>query len=76
MVEDKLSVSNLGFAGFLMLRGFKLIGKPIKGEQGKFAFFFEIEKETHDQLFTEYCSGDYSRFDNIIVNLKRMLPRY
>ena len=63
MVEDKLSVSNLGFAGFLMLRGFKLVGKPIKGEQGKFAFFFEIEKENHDQLFTEYCSGDFARLN-------------
>ena len=76
MLATKYSVSNLGFAGFLILRGFKLVGKPEKGEQGRFVFFFEIEKDLCDQLLTEYCSGDFARFDNIIVNLKRMLPRY
>ena len=59
-----------------MLRGYKLCGKPEKGEQGKFAFYFEIDKDIHDQLFTDYCTNDFSKFDNIIVNLKRMLPRY
>jgi len=76
MIATRNSVSNLGFAGFLILRGFKLVGKPEKAEQGRFIFFFEIEKDICDELLTEYFSGDFAKFDNIIVNLKRLIPRY
>jgi len=76
MVENKCSVSNLGFAGFLIFKGFKLIDKPKKDDGGRFAFFFELDQEECDNLMASYCSSDYCKFDNIIVNLKRMLPRY
>ena len=76
MSENITSVSNLGFSAFLLLNGFKLVGTPEKTDKGKFNFYFEIDKEVYDSNFTEFCSGDFCKFDNNLVNLKRMLPRY
>jgi len=70
-------INNLGFSGFLILRGYKLEGKPNRdSKDGKFLFSFNLDQDEHDNLLRQFTESDYSRFDNIIINLKRMIPRY
>lgn len=69
-------ITNLGFAAFLLLKGYKLTGQPNRDLDGKFLFPIDITKEDHDRLMMEYTQSDYSKFDSFVVNLKRLLPRY
>ena len=69
-------VTNLGYAAYLMLKGYRLIEPPSRDKDKKFIFKFDIEEEANKQLLHEYSTGDFAKFDSYIVNLKRMLPRY
>lgn len=69
-------VNNLGFSAFLVLKGFKLEGKPNRDKDGKFLFSIDIDQDKYDMMLKKFTESGYSRFDSIIVNLKRMLPRY
>ena len=69
-------INNLGFSAFLVLKGYELDGKPNRDKFGKFLYPVNIEQADHDMLLREFTTSDFSRFDSIIVNLKRMLPRY
>jgi hypothetical protein len=76
MIANIKKVSNLGFAGYLVLLGHEFIEPPKKEIDGKFAFTFDLSEESFDSLMARYCTSDFAKFDSIIVNLKRMLPRY
>lgn len=71
-----MMISNLGFAAYLMLYDFKLDGTPEKDTSGKFIFRFIIDEDVHDKLMKNYYNSDFAKFDSILVNLKRMLPRW
>lgn len=68
--------TNLGYAAYLMLRGFKLTEPPSRDETGKFQFNFKIDEERDKVMLHSYSIGDFAKFDSCIVNLKRMIPRY
>lgn len=69
-----LKISNLGFAAFLMLREKKLLATPTKeANNGKFEFYFNLSQDEHDTLLHEYVTGDFCKFDNNLINLKKML---
>lgn len=67
--------ANLGYAAFLILKNYKLI-EPATICDKKFSLKFDIDETTDRQLFKEYTNSDHSKFDAIIVNLKKSLPRY
>lgn len=69
------TTSNLGFAAFLMLKDYKIVKPPEKESGGRFAFFFDISKESLEALWFEYTTSSYQRFDHALVTLKKMLPR-
>ena len=70
-------ITNLGFASYLIFKGYKLSGKSNRDTDGKFLFpFDDINKDDHDELLLEYTQSDFCKFDAITVNLKRSLPRY
>lgn len=71
-----MEFSNLGYAAYLMLRGFKLLEPPTRGIDGKFIFKFKINEERNQTMFHSYSTGDFSKFDSNITNLKKMIPRY
>lgn len=68
-------VSNLGYAAYLMLKGFKLLDTPTRTSYGNFQFKFDITEDMNKALLHEYSTGDFSKFDAYLVTLKRMLPR-
>jgi hypothetical protein len=70
-----LKISNLGFAAFLMLRDKKLISSPTKELGGKFEFYFDIQKTEYDKLLFDYTISDFAKFDNNLINLKKMLSQ-
>ena len=69
-------ITNLGFAAFLVLNGYTLAGSPNRDVDGKFLFPIDITQDDHDKFLVAYAQSEYTKFDAIIVNLKRMLPRY
>jgi len=69
-------ITNLGFAAYLMMRGYKLLENPSRDIDGKFQFKFDIAEERQSALLRKYANGSFARFDNQLVNLKRMIPRY
>ena len=62
-------IDDLGAAAYLMMMGWKVIGKKDK------AFVFEVE-ESSETDFTEthleYLNSDFHRFDASLMSLKKM----
>jgi hypothetical protein len=68
-----LKISNLGFAAYLMLKNKKLLAAPTKESTGKFEFYFNLSQDEYDSFLHEYATSDFSKFDNNLINLKKML---
>lgn len=75
-MSDTNAVSNLGLAAYLRMRGYKLSGNPTREVDGRFSFVFIISAEMLEKLNYEYLNGNYAKYDNALVSLKKMLPRY
>ena len=71
-MSDK-TTSNLGFAAFLMLKGYVLVSQPMRDAQNKFLFCFNINQEVANNLYYEYLNSEFNKFDNNVVTLKRTL---
>lgn len=63
------SVGDLGAGAYLIMHGFKPIGR-----EGKNILFEVLESETDDfdEKQLEYLSSDYHRFDSCIMSLKKI----
>jgi len=62
-------VYDLGASAFVMMHGFKVIGR--KGT----CIFFEVDKDAVDQfeaLQIEYLTSEFHRFDSCLMALKKM----
>lgn len=59
-----MRVSELGFAAFLILKGYEL-----KKYKDNF-FYFEVEREL-EEMRVEWVNSDFAKFDKIILDLKR-----
>jgi hypothetical protein len=70
-----VEVNSLGFAAYLVMLGYKLSGPQERSKTGKFIFNIEIDEDKSKELFLKYSSGRFSKFDAILMNLKRMMPR-
>lgn len=68
-VDSRFSVGDLGAGAYLIMHGFKPIGR-----EGKY-IFFEVtknEEDDFDEKQLEYISSDYHRFDSCIMSLKKI----
>ena len=74
MSEKNYTTSDLAFAAYLMLRGYKLITCD-RTDAGKFNFVFEDPAGDASSLLVEYLSSDFCKFDTNLKNLKKMLYR-
>jgi hypothetical protein len=65
----KKPVSDLGAGAYLLMHGYKVIGR--KGKE----FIFEIsdsEETEFEQRKLEYLSSEFHRFDSYIMSLKKI----
>lgn len=62
-------VSDLGMGAYMLMHGYKVIGKAGK------AIVFEVEEEglaEFDTKMMEYLNSEYHRFDSCLMSLKKM----
>jgi len=62
-------ISDLGAGAYLMMHGYKVIGR-----KGK-AIIFEVEEDgtrLFEQRTMEYLSSDFHRFDSCLMSLKKI----
>lgn len=62
-------VSDLGAGAYLMMHGYKVIGR-----KGK-SIIFEVEEDgvrVFEQRTMEYLSSDFHRFDSCLMSLKKI----
>mgnify|MGYP001172269340 CR=1 FL=1 len=64
--------SDLALAAYLTFKGLKLINAE-KLPTGRFKFVIDNTDETADALSLEYFSSDFSKFDNQLRSLKKLL---
>lgn len=65
----KKTVSDLGAGAYLLMHGYKVIGRKAKD------FIFEIgesEETEFEQRKLEYLSSEFHRFDSYIMSLKKI----
>lgn len=69
--DSRHTVGDLGAGAYLMMHGFKPVGR-----EGKNILFevLESEESDFDEKQLEYLSSDYHRFDSCIMSLKKINP--
>ncbi len=65
------ATSDLGFAAFLMIRGYKL--SSASKATGRFVFEFEDPGSSANSLSVEYLNSEFPRYDNAVRTLKKLL---
>jgi len=63
------SISDLGIAAYLLMHGYKVIGR-----KGK-TVYFDIKQQEEgefDKLSFDYVTGPYHQFDSCLMILKKM----
>ena len=63
------SIEDLGAAAYVMMHGFKVVGK--KGKN----VYFEVpnkEEKEFEKLVFDYLSSEYHRFDSCLMSLKKI----
>ena len=73
-MEEITNITNLGFAAYLIMIGHKLVDAPYRDERNQFIFKINIEESQIKELFYRYSQSKFSKFDSIVISLKRMLP--
>jgi hypothetical protein len=62
-------VTDLGIAAYVLMHGYKVIGK-----QGRTVYFEMDESEvvSFERLALDYLSSDYHRFDSCLMSIKKI----
>tara|TARA_B100000214_G_C23410784_1_gene375886 strand:- start:162 stop:422 length:261 start_codon:yes stop_codon:yes gene_type:complete len=64
--------SDLSLAGFLLLKGLKLL-KAEREKSGRFIFLFDDPDDKCKNLALAFLNSDFSEYDNHIRNLKKII---
>ena len=69
MEKAHRNVTDLGIAAYVLMHGFKVIGK-----QGRSVYFEmeESEVDSFERLSLDYLSSDYHRFDSCLMSIKKI----
>jgi hypothetical protein len=62
-------VTDLGIAAYVLMHGYKVVGK-----QGRSVYFEMDESEVNsfERLSLDYLSSDYHRFDSCLMSIKKI----
>ncbi|MAG27577.1 hypothetical protein CMI47_18750 [Candidatus Pacearchaeota archaeon] len=71
--STKHITSDLALAAFLVMRGLPLI--DASRNQGKFEFIFNDANSEAVKLSIEFVNSEFSKFDNHVRTLKKILYR-
>lgn len=71
-MENTYVTSDLSLAAFLSMRGLDII-KAEKSSNGRFEFILSDPNSTGELLSLEYVNSDFSKFDNQIRLIKKIL---
>ena len=66
------STSDLSLAAFLLMRGVKLVSAE-KSSTGKFKFSFSDTNSECNKLAVEFLNSEFSKYDNHVRNLKKII---
>lgn len=69
---NTFQTSDLSLSAFLILKGLQLLSCS-KDSFGKFQFIFEDPDSKAPLLSVNYLNSDFSKFDNNLRTLKKML---
>ena len=64
--------SDLALAAYLSLKGLRLISAN-RADSGRFEFELEDNDNKAESLSVEYVGSEFSRFDNQVRSLKKLL---
>lgn len=71
VVDNEYTTSDLSLAAFLVMRGLQLVSAT--REHGKFKFSFKDPTDVADSLSIEYINSEFSKYDNHVRSLKKIL---
>lgn len=69
MDKNKKGISDLGAAAYVLMHGYKVIGR--KGKE----IFFSLDnksEENFERIVLDYLSSEFHRFDSCIMSLKKI----
>ena len=66
------STSDLSLAAFLLMRGLQLKSAE-KKSSGRFNFLFDDPDDKGKLLALEFLNSDFSKYDNHVRNLKKVI---
>jgi hypothetical protein len=72
MGQKLFITSDLSLAAFLVISGLNLLNAK-KSSTGKFEFIIEDPQDLAEELSVEYINSDFSKFDNTIRSIKKLL---
>lgn len=72
--QKTYSTRDIGLAGFLQMRGLKII-KATKSESSKFVFVFLDPEGRGDDLELEFVNSDFQKYDSSVRGLKKLCYR-
>jgi len=81
---SNVGTSSLGFAAFLLLRGYKLVKQPEKVEKTsaktqetkeKYSFQFDMTQIEMNQLYDTFVVSDYYNYDSILHKLRKDISK-
>jgi|10_taG_2_1085330.scaffolds.fasta_scaffold75575_2 hypothetical protein len=70
--SSTFETSDIAIASYLMIRDLKLLSAT-KSPGGRFKFIFEDLLGVGQALAVEFMNSEFSRFDNQVRNLKKLL---
>ena len=71
-MNNNYQTSDIAISAYLMMKGFKLLSAG-KSSSGKYNFLFDDPNNTAEKVALEYLNSDFSKFDNYLRNLKKVI---
>ena len=71
-MNNNYQTSDIAISAYLMMKGFKLLSAG-KSSSGKYNFLFDDPGNTAEKVALEYLNSDFSKFDNYLRNLKKVI---
>ena len=72
--KNTFKTSDIAIAAFLLLKNFKLLQANIS-PSGKYNFEFEDPNQEGNRFAIDFLNSDFSKFDNQMRNLRKILSK-
>lgn len=71
-MSNNYRTSDIAISAYLMMKGYTLVSAG-KSASGKYNFLFDDPDDTAEKVALEYLNSDFSKFDNYLRNLKKII---